>query len=393
MPPKKKITEETVREVRFGRPGNNLKIGIVGLPNVGKSSFFNALSKLNVPAENFPFCTIQPNTAVVPVPDKRFDWLVSKYKPASEICPTITVTDIAGLVKGANEGAGLGNEFLSNIAQVDAIYHMVRAFDNDEVTHVEESVDPVRDIEIINEELLLKDLRQLKSIFEPMQRNVERKVGGKEAKFVYDTLKKAHDFMEETRKHVRFGDFTSAEIQELNKVNLLTAKEQIILINLGERNYLRKNSKYLPVLAQYLQDKGGIISIPFSVEFEAKLVELELNSTEELEKYKAENPTHISMLPRILKQGYKALQLIHFFTCGSDEVKAWSLKAGKNAQEAAACIHSDIAKGFICAEVMAYEDLNALGDEAQVKSAGKLGQKGRQYIVEDGNIIYFKHNG
>ena len=392
MPPKKSNKpEETVREVRFGRPGNNLKIGIVGLPNVGKSSFFNALSKLNVPAENFPFCTIQPNTAVVPVPDKRFEWLVDKYKPASEICPTITVTDIAGLVKGANEGAGLGNEFLSNISQVDAIYHMIRAFDNDEVTHVEESVDPVRDIEIINEELLLKDLRQLKSTFEPMQRNVERKVGGKEAKFVYDTLKKAHDFMEETRQHVRFGDFTGAEIAELNRVNLLTAKEQLILINMSERDYLRKNCKYLPLIYEHLKAKGGAISIPFSVEFEAKLVEIELNG--ELEQYKKDNPSHVSMLPRILKQGYKALQLIHFFTCGADEVKAWSLKSGKTAQEAAACIHSDIAKGFICAEVMAYEDLKSLENEAQVKAAGKLGQKGRQYIVEDGYIIYFKHNG
>lgn len=392
MPPKKAgKVEEAPREVRFGRPGNNVKIGIVGLPNVGKSSFFNALSKLNVPAENFPFCTIQPNTAVVPVPDKRFEWLVEKYKPASEICPTITVTDIAGLVKGASEGQGLGNEFLSNISQVDAIYHMIRAFDNDEVTHVEDSVDPVRDIEIINEELLLKDLRGLKSMYEPMERNVARKIGGKEAKFVYDTLKKAHDYMEETRNHVRFGDFTSAEISELNKANLLTAKEQIILINMSERDYLRKNCKYLPAIHAYLKEKGGALSIPFSVEFEAKLVELELNN--ELEDYKKENPTHVCMFPRILKQGYRALQLIHFFTCGADEVKAWSLKEGKNAQEAALCIHSDIAKGFICAEVMAYEDLKSLGDEAQVKAAGKLMQKGRTYTVEDGNCIYFKHNG
>jgi obg-like ATPase 1 len=185
MASKKKKAAEEERKVLLGRPGNNVKIGIVGLPNVGKSSMFNLLSKLNVPAENYPFCTIDPNVANIPVPDQRFKWLCEKYRPASEVAPVITVKDIAGLVRGAHEGQGLGNAFLSHIREVDAIYHLVRAFENAEVTHVEESVDPVRDLRIITHELVLKDLEQVENTLEGLERVVARGIGGKEKKFEF----------------------------------------------------------------------------------------------------------------------------------------------------------------------------------------------------------------
>uniref|UniRef100_A0A7S2V0U7 Obg-like ATPase 1 n=1 Tax=Fibrocapsa japonica TaxID=94617 RepID=A0A7S2V0U7_9STRA len=384
--------EEAPRKLTLGRPGNNVKIGIVGMPNVGKSSFFNLLAKLNVPAENFPFCTIDPNVAMVPVPDRRFNWLVEHFHPASVVPPVVTITDIAGLVRGAAEGAGLGNAFLSHISATDAIYMMLRAFEGDDVTHVEGDVNPVRDMEIIFDELLLKDIDRIKGAVEGMAKNVSRGVGGREKKQEFDSLEKILKFMEEERKWVRFGEWTAQDIEVLNQHQLLTAKEIVYLVNLSKRDYLRKANKWLPRINEAVQGAGGGQIIPFSVAFEQELYDLELSGKEQLEEYLKANPTHKSALPRILRMGYHALQLIHFFTCGSDEVKGWTIRDGKLAPEAAGVIHSDFERGFICAEVQAFEDLKELGSEEAVKKSGKLRQQGKKYVVQDGDIIFFKFN-
>lgn len=378
------------KKVMLGRPGNNVKVGIVGVPNVGKSSFFNILGKMNVPAENFPFCTIDPNVAIVPVPDQRFKWLVKKYKPASEVPPNMTITDIAGLVKGAAEGAGLGNAFLSHIRAVDAIFMMLRAFESADITHVEGDVNPVRDIEIINEELLLKDIELLTNAVEKERKNVERGVGGRERKQEWESQVKVLDWLNEHRLPVRFGTWSAQDVEVLNKFQLLTAKEVVYLVNLSKRDYLRKANKWLPKIQAKVEELGGGQMIPFSVEFEQEWMDEELGGT--LDAYKEANPTHKTAMMRILKAGYHALHLIHYFTSGADEVRGWTIKDGWLAPQAAGVIHTDFEKGFICAEVMTFEDLKELGDEEAVKKAGKLRQQGKKYVVQDADVIFFKFN-
>ncbi|CAM9353699.1 unnamed protein product [Phaeothamnion confervicola] len=378
-------TEEAPRKIVLGRPSNNVKLGIVGMPNVGKSSFFNILSKLSVPAENFPFCTVDPNVAIVNVPDARFKWLCSKYCPASEVPPNVTITDIAGLVKGASMGEGLGNAFLSHIRACDAIFMMLRAFESADITHVEGDVDPVRDIDIINEELLLKDIETVTSSVDRERKNVERGLGGREKKLEWDAWVKVLQHLEEQRRPIRFGDWSIFEIEVLNRMQLLTAKEVVYLVNLSARDYLRKANKWLPKINEAVTAKGGGQIIPFSVEFEQMWVDKDVGG--ELEAYKEANPTHKSMMARILKTGYSALQLIHYFTAGAGEVKAWTIKDGWYAPQAAGVIHSDFEKGFICAEIMTFEDLKEHGDELAVKTAGKLRQQGKKYVVQDGGAL------
>lgn len=388
MPPKKDGAGGGDAKPLIGRVGTNLKVGIVGLPNVGKSTFFNVLTKSQAAAENFPFCTIEPNESRVPVPDVRFDFLCEYHKPASKVPAFLTVVDIAGLVKGASEGQGLGNAFLSNISACDSIFHLCRAFDDEEVIHVEGEVDPVRDLEIINDELRLKDVEYMATTMEKLERTVVRG-NDKKSKPEYDVLVKVQHHLVDEKKHVRFGDWNAAEIEVLNKHLFLTAKPGIYLVNLSEKDFIRKKNKWLPKLKEWVDKHDpGSAMIPFSGVLENRVFDME---PDERAKFLDDNKTH-SCLEKIIVQGYKALTLQYFFTAGPDEVKAWTIQKGTKAPQAAGRIHTDFEKGFIMAEVMKYDDFKEEGSEAAAKSAGKYRQQGRNYVVDDGDIIFFKFN-
>ncbi|KFM79040.1 GTP-binding protein, partial [Stegodyphus mimosarum] len=372
MPPKKK-DGEVERPPLLGRIGTNLKVGLVGLPNVGKSTLFNILTASQVPAENFPFCTIDPNESRVPVPDKRFDYLCEYFQPLSKVPAFLNVVDIAGLVKGANEGQGLGNAFLSHIRACDAIFHLCRCFEDENVSHVEGDINPIRDIEIINEELRLKDEEYLVNIVDKLERTVIRG-GDKKSKPEYDVLCKIKHLVVEEKRHVRFADWNAAEIEVLNKHLFLTSKPMIYLINLSEKDYIKKKNKWLPKIKEWVDKndpKAAII--PFSGAFEQKVSEMD---PEERKKYLAEVGAN-SNLEKIIVTGYRTLQLIYFFTAGKDEVKAWTIQKGTKAPQAAGKIHTDFEKGFIMAEVMKFDDFKEEGSEAALKAAGKYRQQGR----------------
>lgn len=386
MGPKK--VDEPERKPLIGRVGTNLKVGIVGVPNVGKSTFFNVITKSQAAAENFPFCTIDPNESRVPVPDARFDYLCEYFKPVSKVPAFLNVVDIAGLVKGAAEGQGLGNSFLSYIKACDAIFHLCRAFEDENVTHVEGEVDPVRDLEIIAEELRLKDEEYLNSHLEKLERTVVRG-SDKKLKPEYDFMVKIKGVLVDEKKHLRFGEWNANDIEYLNKHSFLTTKPAIYLINLSEKDYIRKKNKWLIKIKEWVDknDPGSTI-IPFSGAFENKLADMDPPLRA---KFLEENNC-TSTLDKIIVQGYKALQLQYFFTSGPDEVKAWTIQKGTKAPQAAGKIHTDFEKGFIMAEVMKYDDFKNEGSEAAVKAAGKYRQQGRNYVVEDGDIIFFKFN-
>ncbi|XGW23019.1 hypothetical protein V3C99_005341 [Haemonchus contortus] len=385
MPPKKK--GEVERVPLLGRLGTNLRIGILGLPNVGKSTFFNVLTKSQAQAENFPFCTIDPNESRVPVSDPRFDWLVEHYKPVSKVPAYLNVTDIAGLVKGAAEGQGLGNAFLSHVSACEALFHLLRAFEDEDVTHVEGEVDPCRDLDIISDELFAKDLQLLSGVLDKVEKLVTR-AGDKSLKVDYDTLLRVKKNLEE-KKPIRLDSWNEKEIEVLNKHLFLTAKPIVYLVNLSEKDYIRKKNKWLPKIKEWIdKNDPGASLIPFSGAFESKLLDM---PEDEREKFLKENQTS-SNLDKIVHIGYKALQLEYFFTSGKDEVKAWTIQKGTLAPKAAGRIHTDFEKGFIMAEVMKVADLMELGDENKVKAAGKYRQQGKTYVVEDGDVILFKFN-
>eukprot|EP00794_Sanderia_malayensis_P017844 gene17844-19625_t len=388
MPPKKK--EEPKDVPLLGRFGTSLKCGIVGIPNVGKSTFFNVLTKSQASAENFPFCTIDPNeNNRVPVPDERYDFLCKHHKPASKVPAFLNVVDIAGLVKGASEGQGLGNAFLSHIKACDSIFHMLRAFDDEDVTHVDGDINPVRDIETIMEELRLKDVEYLAARINDLEKKVVRG-GDKKGLLEFDFMKRLYTLVSEDKKHIRFSThWTAVEIELLNKHLLLTAKPMIYLINLSEKDFIRKKNKWLVKIKDWIDknDPGASI-IPFSGSFELKVLEME---PEEAKQYQEEHKAQ-TILPKIIKTGFQTLQLQYFFTAGKDEVKAWTIQKGTKAPQAAGKIHTDFEKGFIMAEVMKYDDFHELGSESAVKAKGKYCQQGKNYVVQDGDIIFFKFN-
>ncbi|KAF8656823.1 hypothetical protein AX16_002371 [Volvariella volvacea WC 439] len=390
MPPKKAPAAE--KKALLGRPGNNLKIGIVGLPNVGKSSFFNVLSETDLgKAANFPYATINPEEARIPVPDARFEWLCDLYKPASRVPAHLTCIDIAGLTAGASTGAGLGNAFLSHVRAVDGIFQVVRAFDDAEVIHVEGDVNPLRDMEIIQTELRLKDIEWVEKHLENLKKS-GRALGNtsladKAKKEEIATVEKVHKVLTVDERDVRKAEWNNKEIDVVNGLQLLTAKPVTYLVNLSEKDYVRKKNKWLPKIKAWIDEHNpGDLLIPFSVALEERLVSMSPEEKEEEQK----KISATTALPKITQAGYNSLDLIRYFTCGPDEVRAWTIRRGTKAPQAAGVIHSDFENKFVCGEIMSYDDLREHGSEAAVKAAGKLRQQGKPYEMVDGDIAYWK---
>jgi len=397
-PKKQEETSGAAGAAKWGRVKTSLKMGVVGLPNVGKSSLFNLLTDQAAAAENFPFCTIDPNEAQCAVPDQRFKWLCDLYRPPSKVPAKLLVTDIAGLIKGASEGAGLGNAFLSHIQAVDGIYHCVRAFEAEEVVHVDDSVDPVRDLETIQSELCKKDLAYVVKQIDGWE---AVKKGVKPRKLTESYLaarEKVLSHLKEDKPCFMAG-FTDAEIAEFKECApaLITTKPIVYLVNLSKKHYLLKKSKWLPKIAEWVTAHGGGTVIPFSVEYEQELFDAnKAGGAAAKNALVEENGGTKSVLPRIIKVGYKELNLIYFFTAGEKEVKAWNVYNGSLAPQAAGVIHSDFERGFIKAELCAYDDFKEhCGGKptmANLKSLGKYRQEGKSYVVKDGDIIEFKFN-
>lgn len=389
MAPKKKEVVE--KPVLLGRPGNNLKSGIVGLANVGKSTFFQAITRcpLGNPA-NYPFATIDPEEARVIVPSPRFDKLCELYKPKSEVPAFLTVYDIAGLTKGAHAGEGLGNNFLANIRAVDSIFQMVRCFDDADIIHINDEVNPIADLDIIKDELRLKDIEFANTYLEGVEKiakrggqSLEVKQKKEEAEFVKKVIQ-----MLEDGKRIANQTWTAKEVDIINQMFLLTAKPCIYLINLSEKDYIRKKNKYLLKIKEWVDTNSpGDLIVPLSVSLEEKLANME--SDEEREAYCKEIGAQ-SALPKIIVAMRQKLDLISFFTGGPDEVREWTIRKWYTAPQAAGTIHTDLERTFILAQVIKYDDLIELGDENSVRAAGKLMQKGKDYFVEDGDIIYVK---
>lgn len=383
----KKKADEPEKTVIFGRASNNVTMGIVGLANVGKSTFFNVLTHSEVPAENYPFCTIEPSTARAQVPDERWENLCHVFKPKKETPAFLSVTDIAGLIKGAAEGKGLGNQFLANIFAVDGIYHVVRAFEDEDITHVEGSIDPIRDLEIVCSELRLKDIEILQSKVEGLERVVGR-TNDKEKKFELATVRKCIALLEQNTD-IRFGKWDAAEIEVINPWNLLTTKPQVVLVNMNKEGFIKKKGRVLMQVKKWVDEHfPGETMIPFSADLELELYEMsDADKQAFCEEHKIQ-----SAIPRIILSGYSSLHLIHFFTAGPDEVRCWTIRVGTKAPRAGAVIHTDFEKGFICVETIKYEDFKQYGTEKAVKEAGKMVNKGKDYEVQDGDILLFRFN-
>ncbi|OGQ04301.1 MAG: redox-regulated ATPase YchF [Deltaproteobacteria bacterium RIFCSPLOWO2_01_44_7] len=359
-----------------------LNVGIVGLPNAGKSTIFNALTACQVPAENFPFCTIDPSTGVVTVPDPRLDKLTQIYKPA-KITPTaVEFVDIAGLVKNASQGEGLGNKFLSHIREVDAIAHVVRCFEDPNVVHVHGKVDPKEDIEVINMELALTDLDATTKRLEKEEKLL--KTGSKETAKKVELLKKVKIQLEKGLA-ARKLSFTEEENVLLKEFNLLTAKPMLYVGNISEGGEQGENAKRVAILAK----EDGSEAVFLCGKLEAELAQLQgEEKTEFLKALGIKEPG----LDRLIRSGYHLLRLITYFTAGPKEVRAWTITQGTKAPQAAGKIHSDFEKGFIRAEVFHYNDLVAAGSESQVKAAGKYRSEGKEYVFQDGDIVLFRFN-
>jgi GTP-binding protein YchF len=364
----------------------SLSIGIVGLPNVGKSTVFNALTKAqNAESANYPFCTIEPNKAIVPVPDKRVDKLTELVKPARTVYSTVDFVDIAGLVKGASKGEGLGNQFLSNIRQTDAILHVIRCFDDENVVHVDGTVNPLRDIEVIETELLLADVQTLEKKIERLQKQAK---GDKTAKVLAEEADGLLKFMNEGNPATLYPEKEKDLLPPLLKeMGLITAKNIIYCANVGEDG-LTEDNDYVKAVKSYAEKKNAD-ALKISAKVEEELIALE---EKEREEFLASYGVKESGLEKIIRTGFHTLGLISYFTAGPKEVRAWTIRRGWKAPLAAGVIHTDFEKGFIRAEVISYEDYIKFGSEAACKNAGVLRIEGKDYEVQDGDVMHFLFN-
>ena len=364
----------------------SLTAGIVGLPNVGKSTLFNAITKQEILAANYPFATIDPNFGTVIVPDKRMEVLESMYEPERTIPTTFEFTDIAGLVKGASTGEGLGNKFLSHIREVDAIVEVVRCFDDKNIIHVDGNVDPIRDIEVINLELTLSDLEIIDNRINKIAKKVQTSKN-KDEQLEYNLMLKIKENLEKNIP-VRKLEFTEEELKILSGFKLITAKPIIYVANVSEDDIMSGENDYVKTVKEYAKkEESNVLMI--CAKIESELAELEV---EEKTNFLNELGIEESGLSQLIKTTYSLLGLATYFTVGSDEVKAWTFKKGMKAPACAGLIHTDFEKGFIRAEVMSYNDLIECGSEVKVKEKGKMRLEGKDYIMQDGDICHFRFN-
>ncbi len=362
-----------------------LKCGIVGLPNVGKSTLFNCLSSAKAQSANFPFCTIEPNVGTINVPDSRLEKLEELVNPQKVVPNTMEIVDIAGLVKGASEGEGLGNQFLGNIRETDAILHVVRCFDDGNIVHVDGSVDPVRDKETIDIELQLKDL-------ETVQKRVEKskkvaKSGDKDAKKQVELFEKVVATLEQG-KSVRTIEFSEDEQLLVNELNLITSKPVMYVCNVDEAALKGGNDYVNQIKAIAKEEKAGVIMV--SAQLEADIAELD--DYEERQLFLEDAGLKEPGVNKLIREAYSLLNLSTYFTAGEKEVRAWTIKVGMTAPQAAGVIHTDFEKGFIRAEVIKYDDYVEYGSESACKEAGKLSVEGKDYVVENGDVMHFRFN-